>query len=217
MEWMSKHYDYDFFIKLDDDYFLCLARLLDELELMREKVNEEAPYLYGGKGYCLPGKSRIDEAYLLMSSKLVRRVVDIEELPCGGHAGKAAGWWFTPGNVANKEGDVRWVDDPRLDHNGIWWYKPKTALQHASVCNRRMGVHHTYVEDMAVMWSAAKDNPGPRLQSIESAFQYPKYRCELEREGISNKFFYSENIQNCRSFKPPPEEIGTLHCGAEGC
>lgn len=217
MEWMSEHYDYDFFIKLDDDYFLCLARLLDELELMRDTLKREAPFLYGGKTYCFPGRSRIDEAYLLMSSQLVRRVVGIEDLPCGGHAGKSAGWWFTPGSVANKESDVRWVDDPRLDHNGMWWNRPKSARQHAGVCSRRMGVHHTYVENMAVMWSAAKVNPGPRLQSIKNVFQYPNFSCKYQEGGISNAIFFADNTQSCRSFKPPPEEIGTLHCGAEGC
>ena len=184
---------------------------------MRDTLRQHVPYLYGGHAYCVPGRTRIDEAYFLLSGKLVRRVVDTPNLLCGGHAGKSAGWWFTPGNMANTDGDVRWVNDPRLDHHGLWWGGNMTNEQHSRVCVRRMGVHHTYVEDMALLWAEAKNNPGPMPRSKETAFQYPEYECGSLSTGMGNATFFKDNTQLCRLYKPPPEEVGTLHCGAEGC
>ncbi|CAM9930492.1 unnamed protein product, partial [Sphacelaria rigidula] len=217
MEWMSNHYVFEYFIKLDDDYFLCLQRLLAELELMSHTLRQNAPYLYAGHAYCTPGKTRIDEAYLLLSSKLVHRVLDIPNLLCGGHAGLTAGWWFTDGNMANTERDIHWVHDPRLDHHGGLWKADMTSEQQSKVCFHRMGVHHTFAENMGLLWARAKDNPGPMPQKMEELFQYPKYNCPSLETGISNEVFFGDDMQPCQSFKPPPGKIGTLHCGEEGC
>ena len=37
LEWSSKHYEFDFFLRMDDDYFLCVRRLLFELPFRSQK------------------------------------------------------------------------------------------------------------------------------------------------------------------------------------
>lgn len=37
IEWSSEHYNFDFFLRLDDDYFLCVKRLLFELPFRAQK------------------------------------------------------------------------------------------------------------------------------------------------------------------------------------
>lgn len=106
MRWANDRYTFDFFLRLDDDYFLCLDRLLRELEANRERLGLEAPLLFGGFRYC-DGAARVDEAYLLFSAGLIARVVSIDTLMCAAHAGLSAGWWFGKGHQTNVHGDVR--------------------------------------------------------------------------------------------------------------
>ena len=38
MYWSYLMYDYDYFLHLDDDYFLCIERLLNELPIPRKSI-----------------------------------------------------------------------------------------------------------------------------------------------------------------------------------
>ncbi|CAM9431132.1 unnamed protein product, partial [Laminaria digitata] len=158
MKHATSHYKLDFFLRLDDDYFLCL----DRLTLAYEGQNAPVPpplMLYAGYRYCKPRVTRIDEAYMLLSGALVHRVLSIEDLRCASHAGTSAGFWFTVGNYANICGDVRWVHDPRLDHKGKlvkgMVQQGAAPSTYSSVCEAHMGVHHAYPEEVAILWEAA--------------------------------------------------------------
>ncbi|CAM9578052.1 unnamed protein product, partial [Laminaria digitata] len=172
MKHATSHYKFDFFLRLDDDYFLCLDRLLAELEATKNSLTgvstltyegQNAPLpplmLYAGYRICKPRVRRIDEAFMLLSGALVHRVLSIEDLRCASHADISAGHWFAVGNVANKDGDVRWVHDQRLDHKGILvkQISGSAPSTYASVCEVHMGIHHAYPEEMAFLWTATRD------------------------------------------------------------
>lgn len=222
MRWLKDRYAFDFFLRLDDDYFLCLNRLLGELEANRERLMLEAPLLYGGFRYCEATKTRVDEAYMLLSTGLVDRVLSTAGLMCGAHAGLTAGWWFAEHHQGNVDNDVRWFFDSRLDHQGIWWLEVQRGglsnSDYRQVCERHIGVHHTYAEDMGSLWSAAKDNPGPQPGETKSAekgsFDYAADTCKSVRTGVTDAAFQKDHAQLCKSFKPADER---LHCGEEGC
>lgn len=222
MRWLKERYSFDYFLRLDDDFFLCLNRLLGELEANKERLMLEAPLLYGGFRYCHINDTHVDEAYMLLSAGLVDRVLSIEGLWCGAHAGVSAGWWFRERNQANIYSDVRWFFDPRLDYRGNWWKRPghggvsKSESRH--MCEYYIGVHHTYVQDMGSLWLAAKDHPGPQpgqIKRARSSFDYAADTCEHVRGGVSDKKFARDNAQPCNSFRP--QSPGHLYCGAEGC
>lgn len=217
MRWMSHHFTFDFFLRLDDDYFLCLSRLLDELDATLASA-EQPQTIYAGHMYFTQGirRTRIDEAYLLLSNELVRRVITTSDLKCGGHAGVTTGWWFTDGNPLNQLGDVQWVHDPRLDHSGGFFSNLSKGL--AEVCIRHMGVHHAFPEVMPVVWEAAKETPGPRANDTDFKTSLLSYvddgRFKKEGAGVSDAQFEADNAQLCDTFQP---ETRSIHCGVEGC
>ncbi|CAN0163758.1 unnamed protein product [Ectocarpus fasciculatus] len=205
MRWMSHQWAFDFFLRLDDDYFLCLRRLLDELEATFG-TTLEPPKIYAGHITCVMGKSRIDEAYMLLSASLVIRVLSTTDLMCGGHGGVTAGWWFTPGNPLNQADDVTWVHDPRLDHNGRARHKASSD----DVCQRHMGLHKTYPDRMVEVWNGSQahgDNGDSLMQYV------PDQSCEYVATGISQSSFNHDHAQPCEMFKGDKRK----YCGAEGC
>lgn len=178
MRAMHERYTFDFFLKLDDDYFLCIQRLLNELEILRDAMaaGKQAPLLYGGYFRCEPDNIRADEAFLLLSTGAVQRAVATPDLECIKFAGMTAGWWFTAGNALNKNGDVQHFDDPRLDHYGNWWLPVRRGgARHdefAAVCQTHMGVHFTYAGNMVALWEEAKNTPGPQDVGVEALTVY---------------------------------------------
>eukprot|EP00903_Cladosiphon_okamuranus_P008177 g7876.t1 len=218
MRWMSHHFTFEFFLRLDDDYFLCLGRLLDELDATL--ASEDHPQkIYAGHMYCTSergrGATRIDEAYLLLSNELVLRIMTSPDLKCGGHAGTTAGWWFTEGNPLNELGDVQWVHDPRLDHTGEFLHNPEGL---ADICTTHMGVHHTFPDMMPVVWEAARRKPGPRYDDPDEGTSVLNYvddgGCKAKGAGVSDFKFDHDNAQLCDTFT---SESQSIHCGAEGC
>ncbi|CAM9705879.1 unnamed protein product [Ectocarpus sp. 4 AP-2014] len=211
MRWMSKHFSFDFFLRLDDDYFLCLGRLLDELDVTLAEA-EHPLNIYAGHRYCeVWGRARIDEAYLLLSSALVGRVLSAPDLVCSGHAGVTAAWWFTKGNPLNRMGDVEWVHDPRLDHEGdLLLDSPKE--QYADVCTTHMGVHHAYPDSIAELWEGARGKSGAGTDSL---LRYvDDGACRMVREGINRPYFDLDHPQPCDAFKSDED---AMFCGHEGC
>lgn len=220
MRWMDTYFEFEFFLRLDDDYFLCLRRLLDELAATLE-VGLHPLNIYAGHMYCKKGRgqARIDEAFLLLSAELVHRALVTPDLKCSAHAGVTAGWWFTRGNQLNQLDDVRWVHDPRMDHDGRFLQQPSESSR--EICVEHVGVHHVFPEVMPHIWNAAKDSPGPELDNpdqregalvlhfLETA------TCKAVRVGISDKIFKHDNGQSCDTFVAKGGH--QIHCGAAGC
>lgn len=218
LRWMSDEFTFDFFLRLDDDYFLCLRRLLDELEVTR--TVEEAPSLiFAGKVMCnLYRMTRIDEAYLLLSADLVRRIVEFPDLQCATDAGTTASWWFAEGHPLNRLGDVKWVNDPRLDHQGELLAGPQEFF--ADVCVTHMGVHRSYPTEMGKLWEAAKGKPGPAPGETGDGTSVLSYvydgTCK-DTGPVTDKLTRSDRFegQSCDTFKP--KKAKKMWCGHQGC
>ncbi|CAM9172753.1 unnamed protein product, partial [Scytosiphon promiscuus] len=217
MRWMSERFSFDFFLRLDDDYFLCLARLLDELDATLAAA-EHPLNIYAGYRYCTQsGLSRIDEAYLLLSAPLVTRILVTPDLRCGAHAGITTAWWFTKGNALNQLGDVEWVNDFRLDHVGDLFLSG-SSKDFADVCVTRMGVHHAFSDTIPKMWQAAQGRSGAGQNDTSSARSLLQYvddgKCSVVAKGLHAGFFKGDHAQPCDTFKAVDVAI---HCGRQGC
>lgn len=234
MRYSSERYLFDFFLRLDDDYFVCLRRLLEELENLKNALAKASTtsvmikdgqiipppprMLYAGKRYCERASTRIDEAYMLLSAPLVQRILSTSQLQCGSHGGISTGWWFTPGHQVNPSGDVQWVDDTRLDHFGNLWKPPSqggaSPAERAAVCGTYMGVHHAYPEQMAQLWAEASAQPGAGTASGVTVFRYlDDGQCPHSAQGVTSGSFDHDHGQPCESFHNSRE----IHCGAQGC
>lgn len=215
MRFMSKQYSFDFFLRLDDDYFLCLKRLLNELEAINVEASVQNP-IFAGHRYCMKFGSRIDEAYILLSSSIVQRILSTPDLECGGHAGITAGWWLKVGGQLNKYGDVRWVHDPRLDHFGtLWKYESNNGTSKSKfhlVCETNIGVHHSYENEQAVLWEAAENADDAEAKSV---FRYiDDGNCATVKYGVTDVALLKDQRQPCHSFV---SKKTTIYCGKQGC
>ncbi|CAN0173226.1 unnamed protein product [Scytosiphon promiscuus] len=143
MKWMSSQYSFDFFLRLDDDYFLCLEHLLNELSCLLISGAQQSP-IYSGTRGCGTVPS-MDEAYILLSSVIVDRILAASDLQCHALGTTTAGAWLRIGGPGNPEGDVAWVSDRRLNWMGGSWrrFKPNNRA-----CEHYIGFHHTYSDEM---------------------------------------------------------------------
>lgn len=157
---------------------------------------------------------------MLLSAGLIHRVLSARNLLCNSFAGLSLGWWFTAGQRLNKNDDVRFFVDPRLDHQGDWW-KPEakggaSLSEYAGVCQTHMGIHRTYVDEMTALWAEAKDTPGP--SGADGTEALPVYasvgECTLIPTGVGMDSLKAHGTtEPCDSFRGTKR----VHCGREGC
>jgi len=219
MRWMSAHFSFDFFLRMDDDYFLCLERLLKELSCLLESGTEQLPF-YAGSLTCRHNMSFMDEAYILMSSVVIGRILAASDLKCTGFGSYTAAAWMRIGGAGNPEGDVAWARDRRLDLRGSWWGR---NLRGEDICQHQMGVHKTYPDKMKEQWAdiSSKDNVSQSIPSDGCAdiFHYEdEWPCKDPSRDIDDEFVRArlagDNVQPCDSFKP---DSSKMWCGSQGC
>ncbi|CAN0428880.1 unnamed protein product [Pylaiella littoralis] len=222
MRWMSQQFTFHFFLRLDDDYFLCLRRLLDELDAtLAASAQQDAPPLkfFAGFRYCkYVGRVHVDEAYLLLPEELIARILAAPDLQCSRYASLTVGRWFTQGQPLNILGDVECVNDPRLDHFGHIFENDPSDDHYTDVCATHIGVHHAYPDRVPKLWQAAKDKPGPGPEDNDNGrsimFRYvDDGKCHLVSHGVSTGGIGWDHPQPCDTFT----DVLRIHCGKEGC
>ncbi|GJQ11462.1 hypothetical protein GpartN1_g3253.t1 [Galdieria partita] len=70
--WALSHYEFDFYLKIDDDTLLCVQKLQDMLGEKRNKF-------FWGKYWCKQDRSYPDESFMLFSTDLLRFLVENRE------------------------------------------------------------------------------------------------------------------------------------------
>lgn len=220
MRWMSSHFSFDFFLRLDDDYFLCLERLLEDLDclLLTEKQH---PPIVAGFRICSERATYVDEAYLLFSSLIVDRVLNTSDVMCSEFGSYTAAAWMTVGGSGNPTGDVLTVHDYRLDHLGLWWRNPRKAeyfrADYSPMCERGLGVHRTYPEGMHNIWMevSGRRNVTQSTGDCKSSFRYEDDgQCPALSSATRDTFLQRDNFQPCDSFSSQRNKIW---CGRQGC
>ena len=224
MRWMSERYSFDFFLRLDDDYFLCLERLLHEIDCMSSTGNQSSPIFSGFRvcGHKRTKTAYVDEAYILLSSVVVDRIVAASNLTCSGFGSLTASAWLRVGGVGNPRGDVAWVNDYRLDQLGSFWKHSKEGEvgreQYDPVCIRGLGIHHAFPPRMHQLWTEVTGrNNTSELDSgdCKSLFSYKDDGlCFFTARGVGDIYLAGDNAQPCDSFVASTNK---MWCGRQGC
>ncbi|CAM9583175.1 unnamed protein product [Ascophyllum nodosum] len=223
MRWMSDHYSFDFFLRLDDDYFICLERLLDELHCFSLPGGQSSP-IYAGYRACRRDHeaSYVDESYILLSSVLIDRILVSSDLKCSGYGSLTAGAWLRIGGPGNPDGDVAFVNDYRLDRWGSRWGaltgSKRGHAEYEPVCEKSLGIHRTYPDHMYELWvevAGRTSTSQSTSNGCDSLFQYEDDgKCPFTVRGVDDTYLAQDNVQPCDSFTAPTSKI---YCGGQGC
>ena len=143
IRWAMAKFDFQYLLRIDDDYFLCLKRLLEEISL-RPKDN-----LVWGHFHCEVGITWIDESFLLFSKNIIQQFLAQNEstMLCHPHADQQIGIWLQDIKIK------QYFHDTRLYHHPPASYAPQ--FQNATnLCSSYLGLHGTYAN---TMWAFGKN------------------------------------------------------------
>lgn len=141
LQWAAKNINFDYFLRIDDDHFLCLERLLQELPWRPKQA------LYWGFVHCKPGIVRVDEAWLMLTRDLIDEIVGKinTTLPCHPIGDQEMAMWMN-----NSTYNVTYfMDNTRIVH--------KTAGHDAkyytrTVCEEFISLHGVFDTEMKRLW-----------------------------------------------------------------
>ncbi len=182
LKWVKDNYVFDFFLRIDDDQFLCLDRLVGELRF-RPKTS-----LYWGFIHCYPKIVRVDEGWMMLTQDLIEEALSKlnSTLPCHPFADQAVAVWM----IESKYNVTYFYDNKRLEHRA-------TAYQEANflgpdICEKYLSLHGSYPESMRKYWNATYKNELDVKQY--EVLGIPRYE---------DKCRHSNKIFDVNSFLPP--------------
>ena len=142
MVWAMQNYDFDYFLRMDDDYFFCLERFLQELPLPMKKM------YHWGFVHCVTNIVRPEESAILLSRDLFESFLSQDPKEIKGHpwADQMIATWVQEMNLQHI-----YNHETRLHH-----HPPLTAIknitdQFKNVCRKYIGVHGSYPEHMRLL------------------------------------------------------------------
>ena len=138
-EYFTRYFEFDFFLRVDDDYFVCLDRLLKELP-HRPKHG-----LYWGWLHCdQEGMIRIDEGFMILTHDLLKEILDKRNttLMCSMYGDQSVPLWMEDSRFR-----VTWYpDNTRIEHRAEGYLKGEYASP--EVCDTYIAVHRAYPKYM---------------------------------------------------------------------
>ena len=157
IKWAQAKFDFQYLLRIDDDYFLCLKRLVSELPT-RPKEN-----LVWGHFHCKLAITWIDEAFMIFSPDIIHKFLSQNEsgMLCHPHADQQVGLWL------NNISKAQYFHDRRLYHHPPASFSRKFD-NITNVCDSYLGIHGTYVEKMRYFGKNSNDG-------IKSAIPIPKF------------------------------------------
>lgn len=143
MVWAMTHYEFDYFVRVDDDYFFCLERFL--YELPQPMISN----FHWGYTHCILEIVRPEESLILMSRDLMEYFLSQKPhtMRCHPWADQMIGVWTTD-LILN---DFVFRHDRRVHHKPIVSEKPQLRNTQ-NVCHKYIGIHGTYPDDMRLFW-----------------------------------------------------------------
>lgn len=148
MFWGYEHYDFLFYFRVDDDYFVCLNNLMNDIQYRKDEQ-----LLYWGWLDCDPKMVAIDEGFLLTSVDLVEELIKRNNsMCCHPMGGQMVAMWV---NRLEHEGyDVTYFgDNSRLKH-----YRKYLKKEDGGICKSVIGIHESYPVYMYRYWNITNKN-----------------------------------------------------------
>ena len=147
------HYEFDYFLRMDDDYFFCLENFLHEVPLPMIKQ------FHWGWVHCIPRITRPEESMILLSHDVMRSFVtqDSNKMLCHPWADQMIATW-------SKTIDMTYLfrHDSRIHHTPIVSVEP-TLRQIPDVCKNYISIHGTYPDDMRLFYT----HRGPKKPTVK--------------------------------------------------
>lgn len=136
------HYDFDYLLRMDDDYFLCMKEFLHELP------HPVVPEFTWGHVHCDEKTTRLDEGLMMFSRDLLQKFLDQDPLKMKCHplGDQMVSVWM---NELNLTDILR--NDVRLHHDPIFAKAPELQT-HRNVCRQYMGIHGCRPTEIRSLW-----------------------------------------------------------------
>lgn len=141
MEWAMERYKFDYFLRIDDDHFLCLGRLLYELNFRPKHA------LYWGFVHCKAKIVRVDEAWLILTRDLIEEILEKRNtsLLCSPYGDQAVALW-----MSNSSKNVSYfMDNQRIIHKSAG--KDQNFFT-SNICTSYLSLHGSYPRAMRQFW-----------------------------------------------------------------
>ena len=153
MMFALEKYSFDFYLRIDDDSFLCLESLLDQLQHL------PSSQLYAGRWHRSPQNLRPDESFVLFSRDVVRYLA-YPPLPFSHmfFGGLAFGKFLQPFELK------------RLDCSGLFSNLPLDPDIRNHFCSTHLSTHHVEPSDIFELFSK-NDNSTRSLNSPRNGTQ----------------------------------------------
>ena len=147
IKWAAAKFNFQYLLRIDDDYFLCPKRLLSELP-SRPKQN-----LVWGFFHCEAGITWLDEAFMIFTKDIIQKFLGQNEssMLCHPHADQQVMLWL------RKIRKKTYFHDTRLHHQPPASHVPRFS-KIRRVCNSYLGVHGAYGKTMYHLGLRANDN-----------------------------------------------------------
>ena len=136
------NYNFDYIMRIDDDYFVCFENILNELPLPME------PMFHWGYMHNVYKVKRPEESIIIFSKDLVSMFLhqDFHMIKCHPLADQMIAVWANELKLR----DI-FRHDPRLHHNPLVREKPQLR-ELKEVCKHYIGIHGAYADDMRTLW-----------------------------------------------------------------
>ncbi len=197
LKWVTANYKFDFFLRIDDDHFLCLDRLVAELP------HRPTASLYWGFIHCRPKIVRVDEGWMILTQDLVEEALSKlnSTLPCHPYGDQAVAKWM----IDSKYNVTYFYDNDRVV-NRATAYHVKQYLS-SDICRKYLSLHGSYPKVMRRYWDATK-NKTKHTRQYE-ILDMPRYedKCEHSNKVFDTSVFYYEFNFDMRPCKDQPRWV----------
>lgn len=162
-------YHFDYFLRMDDDYYPCIHRLMFELP---KRMNLD--YVFWGFTKCSP--IRNDEGFILINHKLAKRILERENsLICTNFGGTAVSKWVLD---ISKTENISWF----ADNDRVWHHPPVSFVPELKtkkeICHTYLALHGVYFNDMGVFHKImlGENKTDYTLNTVKNHCALPKHR-----------------------------------------
>ncbi|XP_065659766.1 uncharacterized protein LOC124817580 [Hydra vulgaris] len=204
MVWSMQNFDYDYFLRLDDDYFVCMERFLYEVPMPPRKL------YHWGWVHCIENLVRPEESIILLSRDIVEIFLgqDPEKILCNRWADQMIGIW---NNILNLP--KFYHHDRRLHHDpparDIDSFRTKK-----NICTEFIGVHGSYPIQMRTLWQHRGSSNYEKSSSLDNYSDFCWFDSIMNWENFGPDWRVEPKL--CKTDPDWGGKFGSAYTGREG-
>ena len=205
IQWYTENYSsVQYFLRVDDDYFVCMDRLLYELPFRPDNG------LYWGWTHCQNRIVRIDEGWMILSRDIMDEILSKvnSTLPCHPFGDQSVALWIQDSKL-----DIKWFpDNNRIIHEATAYKGDQYMFP--ELCNRHLALHGSYDLQMLKYWILTEKNKHITY-SVPPIPQFTSF-CNKDKKFDVNAFYppYRYPAKLCKN-KPEWDNSNKSYAGRE--